>query len=763
MVKIDNKNVFFQRLKNGINLFTGAGFSLLESPSGIILPKTSDLLAEICDKFSINKSYSDDIERVSSVLKRNHSTEFQAYLREKYKVTDYNTLYDTLNLINIKNVITTNIDNLIPLVMDNSKRYYLTNVNYYGSTKKDGQAINYIPLHGDVLLPNSDLVFGKFELCSADDRNKGLFSMMHGELLKYPTLFWGYGFHDGSVNKILDYVLENSKKEVWVQLMPDDSNIDYFRDLGVNVIVSNTEELLKYINDTLVDDLTNDTDSILTNTFWDNYKIPTLTSKSILVEPDTAFYENGKTSWYFVLSNIAYMTSWVEKIIDESLDSKNKNVIIVGLPFSGKTTLLMQIACKYGSQVYYVNDLTEAKAKLICNNCVSEKQVTILVDNCAEDICAYKLLADYPNIRTIATSDDFLFESSSHLLEGTIYKKVFIDNISDTEAKRIFDKIPPIIKKSHFVYKKNSNDKYSFFELISNNVRNIITDNKVYDMLKRVKDANTEAFELILLTAYLSVFNSALTTDIIIKYFHESEYKKIKQKIQVVNTYVSELIAEDLVDQDYYSLRTALFANLTHSVALKYYIKEYGKTIFKFLKEVQPNFIYKYYVFKRKAYDSNLFYKLFDNNADKVYQIVYSNDPSAYTLQQWALYKAKCHRYEEAFIDINKAINLLPNNFSIKNSRAIILFEANKDKNYSEAQPYLEEAMGILSDCYHCDKRKEYHLNKYQEFAIYLKAKYNNGSYIHSAIEWARELCENENTRNDKVERWLSNLEKYNT
>lgn len=761
MVKIDNENIFYARLKNGINLFTGAGFSLLESPSGKILPKTSDLLTEICEKFSINKSYSNDIERVASVLKRNHSTEFQAYLREKYKITDYNSLYDTLNAINIKNIITTNIDNLIPLVMDNSKRYYLTNVSYYGPTKKDGQAINYIPLHGDVLLPESNLVFGKFELCSADDRNKGLFSMMYGELLKYPTLFWGYGFHDGSVNKILDYVLEHSKHEVWVQLMPDDSNIDYFRDLGVNVIVSNTEELLKSINDILVDDLTNDTNSMLTNTFWDNYKIPTLTSKSVLVEPDNVFYESGKTSWYFVLSNIAYMTSWVEKIIDASLDSKNKNVIIVGLPFSGKTTLLMQIACKYGSQVYYINDLTEAKAKLICNNCVSEKQVTILIDNCAEDICAYKLLADCPNIRTVATSDDFLFESSSHLLEGTVYKKVFIEDISGTEAKRIFDKIPPLIRKSHFVYKKNSNDKYSFFELISNNVRNIITDKKVHDMLERVKNRNTEAFELILLTAYLSVYRSAITTDIIIKYFNDLKYDSIKQRIQLVNTYISELIEEDLVDQDYYSLRTGLFANLTHKVALRYYTEIYGKTILQFLREVQPNFVYKYYVFKRKAYDSNLFYQLFGNNADEAYQIVYFNDPSAYTLQQWALYKAKCHRYEEAFIDINKAINLLPNNLSIKNSRAIILFEANKDKNYSEAEPYLEEAMGILSDCYHCDKRKEYHLSKYQEFAIYLKTKYDNGSYISSAIEWAQELFENENTRNDRVERWLINLKKY--
>ena len=117
-------------------------------------------------------------------------------------------------------------------------------------------------------------------------------------------------------------------------------------------------------------------------------------------------------------------------------------------------------------------------------------------------------------------------------------------------------------------------------------------------MLERVKNANLEAFELILLTAYLSFYRSALTTDIIIKYFNDSEYTSIKQRIKIVNTYVSELIEEDLIDQDYYSLRTGLFASITHKVALKFYTKEYGQTILQFLRAVQPNFIYKYYIFK---------------------------------------------------------------------------------------------------------------------------------------------------------------------
>ena len=45
-------------------------------------------------------------------------------------------------MMNISNIITTNIDNLIPSIIDKSQRYYLSNVTYYGPTKRmDNQSI----------------------------------------------------------------------------------------------------------------------------------------------------------------------------------------------------------------------------------------------------------------------------------------------------------------------------------------------------------------------------------------------------------------------------------------------------------------------------------------------------------------------------------------------------------------------------------------------------------------------------------------------
>ena len=78
-------------------------FSVLESPVNESLPVVKNLVIDICKQFDLNASYASDLEKVSSVLKRNCRKEFQEYLRSKYTVCDYNPLYDTLNKINIGN------------------------------------------------------------------------------------------------------------------------------------------------------------------------------------------------------------------------------------------------------------------------------------------------------------------------------------------------------------------------------------------------------------------------------------------------------------------------------------------------------------------------------------------------------------------------------------------------------------------------------------------------------------------------------------
>lgn len=161
----------------------------MQSPDGKKLPDASELCGDICKHFEISPTYAKDLEKVSSILKRNCKDEFQKYLREKFTVKSYNELYDFLNQVNITSFITTNIDNIFQCVIDKSNKYYLNCVSYYGATKRDGQVIEYVPLHGDIRDATSELYFGKFELSNVGNKNAALFSVMHGKLLAYPTLF----------------------------------------------------------------------------------------------------------------------------------------------------------------------------------------------------------------------------------------------------------------------------------------------------------------------------------------------------------------------------------------------------------------------------------------------------------------------------------------------------------------------------------------------------------------------------------------------
>ena len=129
----------------------------------------------------------------------------------------------------------------------------------------------------------------------------------------------------------------------------------------------------------------------------------------------------------------------------------------------------------------------------------------------------------------------------------------------------------------------------------------------------------------------------------------------------------------------------------------------YASVIEKFLKKVSIFKIYQYHLFRRSAYDAKLYYTLFGEDANKIYSELYEYDQNPYTLQQWALCRAYLKQFKEAFADIDKALRQKPNNLSIKNTSAIILFEANRTEKNLTGQQKRNEAMQILEQCYYND------------------------------------------------------------
>lgn len=750
MIKIENEELFKEAIYNKINIFAGAGFSSLPNEDNVILKNVKELSKSICETFQIDERYMEDLDKLSELAIISEGKEkFKNFLIKEYTVSSYNKLYDELNKININSFITTNIDNIIHSVIEKSDRYYLCDKTF-GAVKRDGIELEYVPLHGCVKNEEYDLFFSKTQIGSAPKLQAALFEIMRVRLSEAPTVFLGYGFHDSSTEYSLSSFFTDRKKEAYWILCPDDSNTEYFKKIGAYIINGTIEDFFIWIRDN-IKYINNSAKGLsYKNNFLNKFVIPTTNSIKYTKTMED-YYRMAQTDWYNILYNHEYKTTNVDKIKDIYL--KHKNTLVVGVPFSGKTTISMQLSnIILEKNKFYFNKLENNISNLIINN-IKKEQVTIIVDNCTDNVKEFINLALCNNIKLVGFTDNMLFESSKFILDnsGVSYEVYDIDDITKEEAQKIYNYIPKHIRRDFFSYKEKNDERFSMFEMMEKNVKNVITKNKVENMLDRINTIEY-ALDIIALTSYLSKFGSALSTDIMFYYFddfsHENKYEKIQNIITKIKEFLIDEIGNILdiekLDQDYYILRSNIFSYYVHEVLIEKYRKNYSEVIKKLIKNVDSIYIVNYKAFSRKAYDAKLFRVLFNKEGLDIYNIILGYDSNNYyTLQQMALYMSEIGKFAEAHKYIDRASNMSPNNYSIKNSRAIILFEANKNvdkNNENKGIKNLKEAMNILDNCRKNDSRKVYHSQKYAEFAIFLSERFNINDYLSQSLEWLQEF-----------------------
>lgn len=473
---------------------------------------------------------------------------------------------------------------IIQCVMDHSKRYSLFNVVEYGA-KRASSSLLFIPLHGNVKYLNSNLYFGKNELANVDTDNKDLFDLMHGELLKVPTLFWGYGFHDNAVERTITKLLQEGHQDIWILCRPGNENIDYFRDLGCRVIEGETLELLDWIEENCSEVQPGSSDPIDTSSLQ-QYLIPSLNSLEVVTQED--YYAKGITHWFCILSDYAYQTKNVNLLYNDAL--QRKNVIAVGIPFSGKTTMMMQIAAKAQADIkLLLSNISVEEAQRIINLLHSHR-VFSFVDSCCDDVSVTKLLMQQPNFTVLGFTDDYAFESSKHLLDDVPYYRKDITEVEWVDAQGIYSKIPQSLRKSKLEYKKSEDEKYSILELITSNVKDVLSQQRVRGLLDRVKSNSETTFQIIALSAYLTCNKSCLNMDVLCSFLGITDYHILKKHIDATQSYLREIdvgLSQDINNQDYYELRSNLFAWLAYDELRKHFQKDFGDIVSKFILSLE--------------------------------------------------------------------------------------------------------------------------------------------------------------------------------
>jgi len=771
--EIDNINTFKSALKTGINIFTGAGFSTLINTDGTGLPTSNELAEEIAKKFSI-PFYKDDINKTFDIASTKYGSELQSHLRRRFNVKTCNDKYYALNKINIRAYFTTNYDNIPFLIMERNEHHRLKNLND-GKDKGQFVTIPYIALHGSVLSDDSEdqLTMGNLSISNVRTERGDFFNFLNNKMNECPTLFWGYKLKDDSVKSVVLSKIKNDegvRRKIWITFRDkDDPDIGYYRSLGCNIICGDTECILDWINNEIIDEKRKTADgNIMEIVMADNYLKKHLIPKKeeALSVTREDYYSRGLTEWLPIYSDDPIIRNHVSEVINEA--NGGYDVIIVGERFSGKSTILMQVAriaecpCKL-----YFDTLNAEETDYIIRK-IGKHETWIFIENCTDDARVFVMLSAVENIHVIATANDRSFDSAKHLFKESVYRSVFITELTHDEAKEIYNKIPISIRSDRFTYKSDynssmssedynknalgsySDEKFMMLEMLKN-IKGSMGERRVGEILNYVFKEDPQSIELLALTTYLSWRGSALSTDVLMAYFGYKKPEEVDLAIKKIDNLLSlldirySIIERDLYDQDYFILRSGLFLVGAHKIFERenkqylHFHEIYASTVKRFVLEVAPIHIFNYRVFKRSAFDGRLFFNLFGNSADELYEFLDKYKTNPYIFQQWALYCAEKGSYKEAFILIEKALKLAPNNFSMQNSKATIMFNSSKENDSPIALQKMIDAMVILERCHKSDRRKNYHAESYANFALELDGR-GESSYLQIAYDWIVEL-----------------------
>lgn len=749
MMQITHKNSLEKAFLEGINLFVGAGFSILANDiDGRRLPCGNELRDELAEKF--NKARCFTLPQLSAIIQAKSAIAFDEYLTRRFSVASYDDIYNNITGINLRSVYTTNIDNLIPLIIANTGLKY-TNNQIINGPSTDKKAINYMPLHGYVEMTPHKYIFDTAALANVHNNDPRIWGYLAREVETYPTLFLGYGFNDVSVIQTImsQETFANARKEMWILLRKEDIDYqEYYETIGFNVIVGDIHDFLEYVGDfkgvKKKKQVKDERLDILSP-----YLVPRSIQEVKVQRPIKDFFIGSSPIWSDIINNLIYKTHHYSQIIDV-INKPNKNVIIIGAPVSGKSTLLMQIAYhldNVGVKLFF-EVLTKERAEFICK-LLKGTQAIVFIDNLTDSIDTLPIL-EQAGIQIVAAERSHNFGIISHLVNEERYEIINVTQLSSVDLHGIYNSLPTSLRTEYMQQESELSlyGKDSVFEFV---IRNVVYPNirdRYIKAIKDLEDSDSILAEFVVLCAYMHSCRIPLSYDMAYDYFSEAfegvGYQDIfdlkSDACDIVKDYIPLYNAEKYSDMDYYYPRSRYGAEIIINSCSPEILK---RILWGVIKYIPTYKICNYSIFRKYAFDKTIINRAFSSWEEGLsfYEEVFMYDSkNPYVLQQGALYLAQKEQYANAFIWIDRAISMTDDTyFSIRNSHAIILFNANYAKKSEDARLQLDRSMHILEKCIGADKRKKFHACTYGKQAKSYYEKYQDEealAYLKQARDW---------------------------
>lgn len=760
------ENLFRDALRQGINLFCGAGFSVEAADNtGAKLPVGAGLLDELKKLFPSVASYS-TLPRACTKITKTDKQSFYSYLEKRFAVKSFDSAYLSLQKIKVKNIYTTNIDDLFFRIYENTdKSFYLNDCSIMGESYNDDLAVHYYPLHG-CIRNGSNYVFGATEIASAFSQrgNEKSWKSLAIDAAKRPILFWGWNFDDAGPIEAMygdENNVENNTNR-WVLLRaPNVEMIDYIKSLKFNIIIGDTMGMLEYLSEFArsitesenIEQIDEETSRKLAV-----YEIPKNDEK-LPSYPLHKFFLEYAPRWSHIYSQDIPKTSNYKKVAN--CISSGQDTVVMGIRGSGKTTLMMQLLVDYDTKKlkHMLVSPSAEQVKAYIKQ-LNGKHSLLFIDDCFRDTNALIMLFQAKNIQVVCFDRDFNYERQYHKIQKFSFKPIDITEITQEDAQSIVNIIPTDLRRVN-AGTKNSDKDPTILNLLAQNLKAMN-----FKFMDHFYQNDPIAAKVFLMIAYVHSCGTPCSFDMIYSFLGDDEYtwKEMYDVVERAGGLVREasdwLGDYNLMDgiQDYYQCRSRFLAEKIIA-SIPRGNQAFAEVLNEFTRYVPAYKICLYDKFKRSAYDAEFAFRAFPNieDGEAFFELCAEKDGSEYIYQQAAIYFSRQGDYKNAFIWIERARNLAHyNRFSIDSTYAKIYFDVNLSANQEQAQI----ALDILSDCCKNDKRKSIHFANFARCCLAYHREYGSEAYLLQALKFINEGLDDHNlsvTRKNRLE--LSGLQ----
>jgi len=702
-------------------------------------------MSELVTKFGLSDVAGLSLSQVSAILESSKKDEFYNFLKKRFTVAKFDSKYSALESINIKAIFSTNIDDLLFKIYAKSVAHYINDLMLRGPSFSDRTAIDLIPLHGSIIHEDESLTFSTLDIASSFSSDPDKWHVLTERLQANPMLFWGYSITDAGVLQALSPLTSKGRtqKHKWILLRErDKAAIQYFQALGFYIIISDTLEMLDYLLAFKPTSVRAKPSSRATRHLFPDLAIPSV--GEVPVRPLLEFYLGAPPSWADIFSGRLHTSSHYPKIVDSIKSAKD--TIVLGLAACGKSTLLMQVAkdMSYDGHKLVCSQLSKEKAHLILNNLGSDKAI-VFVDDFASDIEGFNVMLKASNVLTVGFDRDYQFQIISHKIDREKCNILEVTELDDRDIQQIFSKIPNEIRVNSLNRPAMEHGNLpSLYEVIQKNITRPTLQTRFQSVLAQLQRQDQLLHDLLVMSCYVHSCRVPVSYDTVSAFLrgyistYTDVYRMIERLGSIISEYFGNLVENE---QDYYTPRSVV---VSEAIMKQVQPEAFKRVLLRFHDQVSPLRICRFDIFKRSAFDRRFAEKAFSNWQDgkDFYEKVYQRDGSPYLLQQGALYLLTQHRFTEAFNWIDEALLQSGNKVaSIRNSHAVILFDANFEKQETDGtvRRTLDQSMQILAECYNYDKRKTYHVIQYADQALKYDRLYRDDKsreYLQTADKW---------------------------